>query len=238
MYKVFSIVVTILVLAAAAFGIVRKSSYTDITADDSYLEECMVGEFPESIAALSSDNMRQNLGNSPYILRVTPVGGLENDFHISQQKVTVKEVFKGDDISEGDEFYLYYKSWFVGVNPNDDPSPYISRGYVNIMQKGKDYLVFLTEKIEQYRSATPVYKVADGGDFLIYAPVFCYDDMENIVSDNFYIKHSVPSTFVPYREVKGNEIFAASEGSRQIMENLKKEMINRYPAGSGKDRAS
>ena len=62
------------------------------------------------------------------------------------------------------------------------------------------------------------------------AGVFSYSDTDDIVSTN----HFIESTYVPYREVKNNGFFADSETALMVMKQLQKEMLAKYPIGSGK----
>lgn len=58
----------------------------------------------------------------------------------------------------------------------------------------------------------------------IVAPVFCYEDSQNVILP-------VPSgnTYVPYKEVQGNEFFVTSQESLDMILALKDEFIQKYP---------
>ena len=55
--------------------------------------------------------------------------------------------------------------------------------------------------------------------------MFCYDTIENTVSTDF----ATNSTYVPYREVKGNEFFGCDEDAVSGFHEIKENLIARYP---------
>ena len=138
-------------------------------------------------------------------------------FYVSRQPVTVSKVFKGEALSEGDEIYLTSSSWRLLVNSSFRA---IERGYVNIMKPGAEYLVFISEQVGESNDV-PVYSL---NSVSIVAPVFCYEDSQNVILP-------VPSgnTYVPYKEVQGNEFFVTSQESLDMILALKDEFIQKYP---------
>ncbi len=162
-------------------------------------------------------SMREHLDDSPIIAQVTCIGDVEHLFYASQQPVTVSKVFKGEGLSEGDEIYLTSSSWCLLVENNFRA---IERGYVNIMKPETEYLVFVTEQVGESNDV-PVYSL---NGVSIVAPVFCYEDIQNVII-------SVPSenTYVPYKEVKNNEFFVTSQESLDMILTLKNEYIQKYP---------
>lgn len=161
--------------------------------------------------------MRENLDASPVIAQVTCTGDVEHLFYVSRQPVTVSKVFKGEALSEGDEIYLTSSSWRLLVNSSFRA---IERGYVNIMKPGAEYLVFITEQVGESNDV-PVYSL---NIVSIVAPVFCYEDSQNVILP-------VPSgnTYVPYKEVQDNEFFVTSQESLDMILALKDEFIQKYP---------
>ena len=67
----------------------------------------------------------------------------------------------------------------------------------------------------------PVYSL---NSVSIVAPVFCYEYSQNVILP-------VPSgnTYVPYKEVQGNEFFVTSQESLDMILALKDEFIQKYP---------
>jgi hypothetical protein len=61
-------------------------------------------------------------------------------------------------------------------------------------------------------------------DEFYIAPVFCYEEHQNVI-----IPTSGDSTYVPYKEVMDNEFFVTSEETLQVMNALKNQMLSLYP---------
>ena len=215
--KIYCCVIAVAVIATAAWGISAKESYTDWPSEENYLDSFDVAEMLETTCVRSCESMRENLDDSPIIAQVTCTGDVEHLFYASQQPVTVSKVFKGENLSEGDEIYLTSSSWCLLVENNFHA---IERGYVNIMKSGAEYLVFVTEQVGESNDV-PVYSL---NSVSIVAPVFCYEDSQNVILP-------VPSgnTYVPYKEVQDNEFFVTSQESLDMILALKDEFIRKYP---------
>ena len=84
--------------------------------------------------------------------------------------------------------------------------------------KQEDYLdrIYVAELSERITEASD-------DDFII-ASVFCYEDRQNTV-----MPVTGDSTYVLYRDVRDNEFFGVTETAIQMMEELKKQMLQLYP---------
>ena len=224
----FLLLVAVLFAAAAVFGLYHRQSYTDVTAEPNYLDRLVVGEMPQNIGVDVCRMMRAELPTAKLIVRVTPVAEPENHFHMSQQKVAVKEIFAGSGLSVGDEIYLTAENWQVVAQARERPLS-LNWHYVNVLRVGEDYLAFL----KGYEGLTwqdiPVYYLRDRENMVTIAPVFCYGEIDNVCA--------VPKggasggTYVPYAEVRDNEFFGTTDATVEAWEELKVEMLARYPAG-------
>ena len=163
--KIYCCVIAVAVIAAAAWGISAKASYTDWSGEENYLDSFDVAEMLETTCVRACESMRENLDASPVIAQMTCTGDVEHLFHVSRQPVTVSKVFKGEALSEGDEIYLTSSSWRLLVNSSFRA---IERGYVNIMKPGAEYLVFITEQVGESNDV-PVYSL---NSVSIVAPCF------------------------------------------------------------------
>lgn len=216
--KVFLIIVASLLGAAAVFGLVFRFSYTNITAEENYLDKLQVGEIPEGICLVDCELLHQSLPEAPLILRVTPVAELEQHFGRSIHKVVVRQTFVSEDVSVGDEIYITANGWRAIIRKDGWST---ERNFVNVMREGSDYLVFLRDYDKIRWDDCTVYYLDENR---VIAPVFCYDDIPNIV-----IPKSGSDTYVPYSEVRDNEFFAASQAGLDAWLSLKQEMLAAYP---------
>ena len=223
----FLLLVAALFVAAAAFGLYFRRTYTDVTAEENYLDQLVVGEMPQEIGVTVCREMKTELPAADLILRVSPVEELENHFGVSQQKVVVKEVFTGSALSVGDEIYLTIEGWLICAHGRERPLA-LERGFVNVLRLGKDYLVFLKSGDELSYQGVPVYLLKDRGLLVPITPVFCYEEIDNVC---VVPKGGATGTYVPYAEVRDNEFFGTTETMLEAWADLKAEMLLRYPAG-------
>lgn len=89
------------------------------------------------------------------------------------------------------------------------------------MKEGKEYLVFVTEKVKTNSETLPVYRLYSNS---MITPFFCYEDMENVI-----IPIGEGPTYVPYSQVKDNEFFSADEEGLEAWNSLKQKMLAAYP---------
>lgn len=210
-------VTVVVILAAAIFGGVKKKSYTNIVAGD-YLSTAEVAELPGEMAVSTCKELENQLPEVPVILRVTAIDEIEHFFGGSRQKVVVSEVYRGEEIDAGEELYLYSAHW--RLNTTENPAV-LGRGFVNIMDTGVEYLVFLMGEVEDLYGDAPVYQLYD--DALI-APVFCYESRNNEI-----VPTGEETTYVSYAKVKNNEFFGEDETAVEAFEQLKATMLAKYP---------
>ena len=219
--KIYCCAIALAVIAAAAWGISARGSYTDVTSEAGYLDGFVVAEMSEASCAVACEDMYASLDDSPVIVQVTCTGDIEHLFAASQQSVVVDKVFKGEGLSEGDEIYLTSSRWRVIYRDSYMDSLHaIERGFVNILKQDEKYLAFISAKVAE-SDGRPVYMLSDVENV---APVFCYEDAQNVIAP-------VPlgNTYVPYSDVRDNEFFVTSQESLDMILGLKDEFIQKYP---------
>ncbi len=219
----FIIILAVVLLAAAIFGLILRKTYTDVTAEENYLDNCLVAELPGGMCITACEKMKEALPSAPLIVRVCTMSELDNHFGTSQQRAIVLEVYAGNKLSPGDEVFLTYSSWGVFTNQKNQP-PILQRGFVNVLSVGREYLVFLKDEDVKEYEKTPVYFLYDKVQESPIAPVFCYEDRENKIAPT-----NGDSTYVDYALVRDNEFFAADEEGLEAWKSLKAEMMNKYP---------
>lgn len=205
-------------LAAMAFGIVKKQTYTDLAGQENYLELIEVAEITEDLAKIACTAMSKSLPSAPIILRVEVTGEIDHLFTVDRQRAVIRQVYAGDGLETGEEIYVFSRHWQLALGGYHDS---IERGFVNVMEVGTEYLVFAEAVNEEVGTAIPSVKMYD--DFFI-TPVFCYEERQNVIAPV-----TGDTTYVPYKDVKDNEFFATSEEALQIIETLKSQMLSFYP---------
>ena len=209
-------IVVALCLTFGALGLSKRQSYTNVTADPSFLKDFYVAEIPSALAIEDCQKLKEDLPTAPIILKVSTVNPLEILFGGRQQKVSIEHVYSGDGLENGQEIYITADHW--KVYPSDKT---IDAGFVNVMKEGADYLVFLSDCIGTSKDYTDVYRLQSGR---YINPVFRYSSGENII-----FPVSEESTYVPYTEVSNNEFFSVESDGMQAFLSLKQEMIELFP---------
>lgn len=205
-------------LAVMVFGIAKKQTYTDLTKQENYLEQLQVAELTENIAEKECVTMQQSLPDAAVILRVEVMGEIEHLFQVDRQKAVIQRVYAGSGLEKGEEIYIFSDHWQLVLDGNPDS---LERGFVNFMKDGTEYLIFAEDLVES--GETDILSVKLYDDFY-FAPVFCYEDCQNVV-----IPVTGDTAYVSYKDVANNEFFVASEGALQMVENLKTQMLQLYP---------
>ena len=207
-------------------GIVTNTTFTNITAQHDYMEQFYVAELSDGIVDNVVETMRETLPDSKYILEVEATGVERVTFRSFMQEVEVKEIIQAtnDDIKIGDIIYITKSGWSVYCRTFSEDHGYMIKeyGFVNKMISDKEYLVFLDHKVNTTLDRNIAHEVYDLGEHIV-DPIFCYEDIENIV-----IPVSEIPIYVSYDSVKNNEFFVCSTGGMEKILELKTEMLIKY----------
>jgi len=218
-HKLLFLATVLVIIGIFTFGIIKRSTYTDLCEDPSFPSNIMVAEMPEKIAVSSCAEMEKLLPSSPVILSVEAVEEAEFTASSSRQKMRIKKVHAGKGLQEGDEIYIAGRT-SVSLG-KDNPYKSLECWFVNLPRPGKTYLIFLESEIDAVHEVLPVWEVPEEPFF---NPIFCYEDFPNMIAPV-----AGNSTYVSYGDVKDNEFFAVSETGYQAFMKLKKAMLAKYP---------
>ncbi len=195
----------------------EKRTYTNIAQDMSYLDEIFVAQLPENLCLNEANNMLKSLPSAPIILRVSVLDEVEHIGGTSRQLVKIEEVYKGADVKTAQNIYITCRRWSLSLFSE----PYsIERGFVNIMETGEDYLIFIENQVDGLGEQIPVYQVFVENAL---APIFSYQEHVNQIS-----AVGSESTYVRYHEVSENEFFAVSQKGMDALIALKNEMTTLF----------
>lgn len=214
--RTIALITAILFVLAAVAGVINRQSFTDYTADG--LVNFKVGLLHDSLVDSTIDYMEEELSNANYILRVRAGSGMEFLFGSTQEPVTVVEVYKGEGLQNGDEIKVTRANSAIFM---DDMS--VNMGFVNEMQTGDEYLVFLDYLIEADTvKEKNIYRLSE----FVVTPIFSYQEHENVLT----VPKSDWDTSVPYTEVENNEFFAVTQYGIDRLNELKAKLLEQYPA--------
>lgn len=203
-------------MGAMTIGLLGRKTFTDVCKEEDYISHFYVAELPEDIVETVVEELEELLEKAPYILIVTPTKEMDYFFHSGCQEVLVQEVKKGPMELTDRIISLSFRSWSI---VKYDKQITMQCGFVNRMQDGVSYLVFLEEPYEAANRKEIYPFCAD--NFL--ATMFRTDNAENVVcqTDAF-------TTYVPYQEVCNNEFFVTTEKGLDILLGFKQKMLERY----------
>lgn len=216
----FPVLVLALTVGFGIFGGINHQSYTDVTSQPGYLSQFAVAEMSEERCVNTCPELEAALPEAPLILRATPVSELVPEFGIFRFRFRVEAVYQGDAVAAGEEIWIASESW--GIVIEQTGGRYMECGFVNVPQQGREYLIFLSDRVEEGRDGL-VYFI-QGSSLAAQIPIFCYDDIPNT-----FITPDGVSTYVSYSEVADNEFFATSQAGLDAMAELKEAMLERYP---------
>lgn len=199
------------------FGIIQKKSYTDVVQNNIYMDEINVAQISEKTAKTAYQELSESLPESPVILKVSAVKDIEHFGRTSRQLVQIQDIFAGEELNIGEEIYITFYRWSLALHSKPGS---MERGFVNVMEIGEEYLIFIRGQVDGLGEKTPVYELA--GESVV-APVFSYRTHNNKIMPMDGI-----STYVSYADVRDNEFFAASRESLDILLKLKTEMMEKY----------
>lgn len=215
--RIIIIIIMCVFCASGIFGMVKKTTYTDITKEDNYLGKLQAGVLPGKQAVASCERIQECLPDVQIIIKGKVTGVIEHLFGVDRQKIQVEKVFKGSGIQEKAEVYVYSLHWTLSlcVQPSS-----IERGFVNIMDEGEEYLIFLSGAVVNTKEGILAYEVYDE---TLITPIFAYKDKAEIPAE-----YGTDDTFVPYDVVKDNELFCGEDIGYAAWKELKEKLFAQY----------
>lgn len=211
----------------AIWGLCQKQTYTNLLSQPEALNMLRVAEFPEALVPTMAEQALKELPESPIIIRATAMAEKDYLFSLNLQKVSVQQVYRGEGIEPGDEVQIALNTKFT-INAQTIEGMVADEKiaelhFVNEMEKGKDYLIFLEKKIDPLdkREQQAIYRVVES----VITPVFGYEERENKIVD---VSKSI-STYIDYELVKDNEFFVTSQKTLDGFMELKKQLLAQFP---------
>ena len=169
--RIITVAVLVVFLAAGVFGVIKRQTYTDTASENNYMDRLNVALLPEKNVISCCNALAEELPNVPIILKVKCMDEMEYVFGAGQQKVHVEEIFKGSELVGEEELYVYSERWGLSLTV----APVSAElGFVNVMEPGEEYLVFLSgKKVRIPGKDTRGYEMFSD---MLLLPVFLYGD--------------------------------------------------------------
>lgn len=224
-FRYVAVLTIIMLCICTTIGLRAKRKYIDFNKQKRPLDQFVIGLLPEELVDVELKMMKQKvpLEKSNYILAVVCEGSSIFRYDNLSQPVKVKKVFQGDGVNAGDEIEISRNGSCLYLNEYTipgGPRMSVNLNFVNEMEIGKTYLVFLKEKIK----GTDIY--VDSSDYFM-APCFCYDNISSTPISSL----SKEGDFAKYAEVSQNEFFCTSQSAIQKLLEYKEMLLKKYAIG-------
>lgn len=218
MKKRYTLGIYILVVCILlGIGLYSKCNYIDFNTEKKPLNNFTVGVLSNKLVDTSIEVFEESLEQNSIILAVKCEEKSKFYYRGATQKVKIEKVFKGENIKKGDEIEIQsIYSIFMETEENGNKSE-ANMNFVNEMQIGKIYLVFLDRKIKN----TSVYVPIEEG---IMKPIFCYEQIKNKPCPSFSSEGNVAW----YSDVSENEFFIINQKGIDKIEKFKEQLLKKY----------
>ncbi|SKA71379.1 hypothetical protein SAMN02745111_02209 [Eubacterium uniforme] len=210
-FILYLLCVSILVI----LGMKNKKDYRDFNDDNKSLNKFIVGIMPDELIDIAIKVLKKGEKTCNNIVVVECLEKTKFSYGCTTQKIRINRVIKGDlvekeeiiDIVFADEIYM---------NSSED-TPEINMGFVNEMKVGKNYLIFLDERIKN----SNMYSLKQS----LIKPIFAYENIENKPC----ISTMKVESATLYGNMSSNEFFVESERGLEKIEIYKKSLLEKYP---------
>lgn len=207
----------ILVVILAGVGVIFRMNVKNTYNTEEGRDDLYIAVMDKSIAEGPLDHQKEILQASPVIIKAKSLGGSEYVYKNLKQEVEVQQVIKGDgQISEGDRVYV------VGTGErytNQNGDKCVNCKFMNFMQAGDEYLIFLQEKVD--------WEVED--DIAVYSMNFDAITLQYVNLNKNQTEISTnEERFQLYKDVKHLEFYTNDIEVLNKWNQIKSELIEEY----------
>ena len=196
-------------------GMKNKKDYKDFNDDNKALNKFVVGIMTDDMIDTAIGALKKGEKSCNTIVVAECLEKTKFSYGCSTQKIRIKKVFKGDLVKNEETINVLFADG-IFMNSSDD-TPEINMGFVNEMKVGKNYLIFLDEKIEN----SNMYSLKSS----LIKPIFAYENIENKPC----VSTMKPENATLYSNMSSNEFFVESESGLEKINHLKKSFLEKYP---------
>lgn len=207
----------IVFLAAAVIGVVERRTYTDIALEENPIEHFQVGVFDDGLISILSREEYEELvrEESGYIVKLRAVSDLQFEFYYMSRMFEVLEVYEGENLSKGEVITIGLGPLFLSEEPWA-----ANIGFVNKMEKGKDYLIYLGRECEIPNSENRVFMVAE----VSIPPIFPYECGSSTPTEEM----GITDLEVDYTKVEDSAYFAKTQEGLDALLTYREHMMEGY----------
>lgn len=218
--KICAAISSVAITAAVIFGIVTRMSYVKYNPDNAVFFPERLGN--EHFSKFTDDNVIKEVESQEFAFLVTI---RENEFShdITKTTAVVDKVVKGDSSDLKKEIVIWEPNFMQNGTAYDTNEPcywYYTMNYINnIMQPGKQYLVF----VNKVPFAEAYEKNLKKSEYIVSLELHFYSFPTN-TPVNYYLSGNEKT----YSEVKSYDYFCYTPEQRDTLENIRKAVLEKY----------
>lgn len=219
LHKILLSVVAVSLAFAVIFGVVTRNSYKHYDADNA--EVRLSHESTEVyIKNITAESVIKQLNSANSVFAVT-VKESENIYQRTKTTVRVDRVIKGDESVLNSDVIIYEPNFFAGGSRHSDGYFYYSTNSINnLMQTGKQYLVF-TDEMKYSKSYQ---ETLDTPEYAVNRALTLYSfplsgEISFFPSEDF---------LVPFKDIKSFDYICFSEYQKNVLDDIRKSVLDKY----------
>lgn len=220
--KICAAISSVAIIAAVIFGLITRNSYINYDQNNAVFTP----PYPEIESAVFShithENVLKEIEKEDFAFLVT-VKETEQIYEATKATVTVDKVVKGDSFDLNKEIIIYEPNFMRYGLDGKTRKPLYFYYYVNyvnnIMQPGKQYLVF----VNKVPYADAYEKTLTKSEYEVDSKIPLYSFPINTPVD--YILDRNETT---YGKVKNYDYFCYTPEQRDTLENIRKAVLEKY----------
>lgn len=220
--KICASVLSVAIIASVIFGIITRNSYINYDPDSAVVYSSNVDVGKAAFSHISVENILQEVEKQDFAFLVT-VKENEQIYEATKTTAVVDKVIKGDSSDLNREIVIHEPNFMCGgvdYRTNESAYFYYSMNFVNnIMQPGKQYLVFVN-KIPFVESFE---KTLEKSEYDVKTEIPLYSFPVDTPVD-YYLDRNETT----YGKVKNYDYFCYTPEQRDMLENVRKAVLEKY----------
>lgn len=216
--------VTVMIAVIIVVAMKYRKNHRQII-DNNKLDNVYITQFYKELGELLDEEFDMEGrydSSSSYILKVKCTKDTEFGYQTCTEYGQVEKIFRGDgELKVGDNIVMDRSGYHLFTKESEVTAGFdaVSTGFVNFMKPGREYLVFIKEKVETELYDYDVYTI----EGFTIAPILCYEDIDNVIVPKKGSDHAVS-----YELVKDNEVFMETEELEKEYYDFKYRIISKF----------
>lgn len=220
--KICAAISSVAIIAAVIFGLITRNSYINYDPDSAVVYSSDVDVEKAVFSYISVENVLKEVEKQDFAFLIT-VKENEQIYEATKTTAVVEKVIKGNPSDLNKEIIIHEPNFMrdgVDYSTNEPAYFYYSMNYANnIMQPGKQYLVFVNKIpfVEAFE------KTLEKSEYDVKTELPLYSFPVDTPVD-YYLDRNETT----YGKVKNYDYFCYTPEQRDILENTRKAVLEKY----------